>query len=136
MYYSRRRKRTPISNAMWRYFGVIVEDIKSYFFKLPKDSLEELFNDYSSKYGYSAGDYARKAYPSWQRRSTQLSTQTLMRLIETLPYFLSEEQRLHLLEKLFNKHVVYLPQIRIVKTLTWDNYSQGLTEVEERIRKQ
>jgi hypothetical protein len=85
-------------------FGEAVVDIKSSFLQLPQEALDELLDDYAAIHGDAAGRYARNTYPAWQSGKTQLSGQTMERLISLVPPYLSSEQRFALLQKVVKKH--------------------------------
>lgn len=85
-------------------FGEAVADIKNSFLQLSKDALEELLEDYSAIHGEAAGRYARNTYPAWRSGKTQLSGQTMERLISLVPPYLSSEQRFTLLQKVLKRH--------------------------------
>lgn len=104
MVYRRRYKQYKEYHSDYRlnkYFGTIVADIQDFFFSLPSHSLQSMLMNYKSSYGEGAYSYAIATYPYWKSGSRSMSDQTLLRLVETLPRFLTEQQRLHLLEKLF-----------------------------------
>jgi hypothetical protein len=85
-------------------FGGAVEDIKRTFLQFHGNTLEALLRRYSALYGDQAGKYARKTFPMWQCSVTKLSGQTMERLIELVPPYLSPEQRFNLLQKVLQKN--------------------------------
>lgn len=85
-------------------FGPVVEAIHGAFLSLDEDALDELFSDYGAIHGDAAERYARKTFPKWKSGATKLSGQTLTRLIELVPPYLSAEQRIALLDVLVAKH--------------------------------
>lgn len=85
-------------------FGSVVGEIRSAFLALEEDALDELLSDYRAIHGDSAERYARKAFPSWKSGKTNLSGQTLSRLVELVPPYLSAEQRMRLVDILVTKH--------------------------------
>ena len=105
-YYNWDRKPSKYSKLI-QLFGKVVNDIRAEFFKFPNDALNELFLDYGSSYGDRAEAYARKTYPKWKSNKVKLSGQTMERLIELVPPYLSANQRLTLLTSLVDK---YKPQ--------------------------
>jgi len=88
-----------------RVFGGIEKEIWAIFLSLPPYYREGLFKKYGAVFGPSKEQYARNAYPDWQARKVQPSAQTLERLVELLPPFLSESQRFDLLRKLRSHHL-------------------------------
>ena len=97
---SRPSKYSVLSNL----FGDAVVEIRNAFFNLESDALEELFLDYGAKYGDSPERHARKTFPKWKNGSTKLSGQTMERLIELVPPYLSSNQRFRVLKLVLNKH--------------------------------
>lgn len=131
MVYRKRKKRYYDYHSDYRlyeYFGSIVADIKEHFFSLSSYSLHSLLMNYKSTYGDNAYAYAVSTYPLWRNGSRCMSDQTLLRLVETLPKFLTEEQRLHLLDKLFNDYQKRNPIQRkyISVTADWNDYVSKL----------
>jgi len=86
-------------------FGGVETDIWSIFLKLPSYDLNGLLARYGAKYGSNAEQYARNTYGSWRSGGTKPSTQTLERLIEFLPPFLTKGQRYELVKKLRQHHL-------------------------------
>lgn len=136
--YNRRRKRRYYEyhkdSRLNRYFAPLIPDLKELFFSISSFKLEDLFLDYGEKYGEKAEQYARSTYPHWYSGSTKMSEQTLLRLVETLPYVLSEQERFRLLDKLFKYHIDKLPVQYIKETTTWNNYKKALGGIEYNIR--
>ncbi|MCI0565500.1 MAG: hypothetical protein MN733_44115, partial [Nitrososphaera sp.] len=63
------------------------------------DALDALLEDYSALHGDPAGNYARKTFPKWKSGVINLAGQTMERLVELVPPYLSSEQRFNLLQK-------------------------------------
>lgn len=85
-------------------FGDAVVDIKRAFLNLDSDARDELFSDYGDMYGENAEKYARKTFPAWKTGSTQLSGQTMERLVELVPPYLPSSVRLEILKVVLQKH--------------------------------
>ena len=51
-----------------------------------------------------AEQYARKTFPAWKSGKTNLSGQTMQRLVELVPPYLEPEQRMELVKTLVKKH--------------------------------
>jgi hypothetical protein len=85
-------------------FGDAVKNIRDAFFDFSDDALDELFSDYGEMYGESAERYARNTFPKWKSRSTSLSGQTMERLVELVPPYLSAEQRFSILKAVLKRH--------------------------------
>lgn len=111
------------------HFAAIISDLKEFFFSLSEEQLSDFMALYTKKYGKSAGSYARKTYPDWKSNMTRLSDQTLMRLIEYLPPFLSSEQRIFLLRKIVesNQSAIYGVD-RSIDT-DWNSYIQVIRAI-------
>lgn len=87
-----------------RMFGPVVTDIRGAFLDLADDGLDELFQDYGAIHGASAERYARKTFPAWKSGKTNLSGQTMERLVELVPPYLEPEQRMALVKGLAKQH--------------------------------
>lgn len=85
-------------------FGDAIGKIKSAFLALDEEALNELFIDYGSLYGDSAEKYARKTFQNWKCGKTQLSGQTMERLVALVPPYLSSDERYSLLQEVLRKH--------------------------------
>lgn len=85
-------------------FGAAVPKIHLAFLCLNADALDELFSDYGAIHGESAEKYARKTFPKWRSNATVLSGQTMERLIELVPPYLSAEQRFSILRLVISHH--------------------------------
>ena len=85
-------------------FGRAVEEIRQAFMNLDEDARDELFSDYGAIYGDSAETYARKTFPKWKSETTKLSGQTMERLVELVPPYLSPEQRFSVLQLVLRWH--------------------------------
>lgn len=135
MSYHRRKRRRKYygeyysDSRLQTYFSPIIQDLKTYFFTMPSTTLEKLLLDYKEKYGEKAYSYALYAYPKWRAGYTKMSDQTLLRIVETLPYFLSENERLSLLEKLFSYFVQKTSPQHIYESATWDDYETILDDI-------
>lgn len=85
-------------------FGDAVDEIRKEFLELNKDAIDELFLDYGAMHGDSAERYARKTYSSWCDGTTKLSGQTMERLVELVPPYLSSPSRLRILKLVLAKN--------------------------------
>jgi hypothetical protein len=72
--------------------------------KLEDEAKDELLRDYGSIHGDSAEKYARATLPNWISGKTKLSGQTMERLVELVPPYLSPEQRFSLLLLVVKNH--------------------------------
>ena len=87
-----------------RLFGDGVEGIKNAFLNLDEEAKEELLLDYGAIHGESAERYARKTFLSWKNGKTNLSGQTMERLVELVPPYLPSDIRIDILKKVLIKH--------------------------------
>lgn len=94
-------------------FGDAVEDIKQAFFALNGTALDATFIRYGRKHGSSAANYARNTFPKWKNGTTTLSGQTMERLLELIPPYLSSEQRRNLLLKVLEKNKPRRPRAQL-----------------------
>lgn len=101
--YGRGREPSAYSR-LYETFGSAANKIQTAFLNLDEDALDSLFEDYGSIHGDAAERYARKTYPSWKSGKTNLSGQTLTRLVELVPPYLSPAQRIELVDVLVQKH--------------------------------
>lgn len=85
-------------------FGNAVDAIKESFLQIDSDALVELLNDYGDMHGDAAKRYAVNTYPSWKSGKTNLSGQTMERLISLVPPYLSSNQRFFILQLVIKKH--------------------------------
>lgn len=90
--------------TLFRNFGAVVGEIRKAFFSLEDDALDELFQDYGAIHGDAAESYARKTHLAWKSGKTNLSGQTLERLVELVPPYLEPEQRMSLVKLLAKQH--------------------------------
>ena len=93
--------------------GDAVYDIRRTFLGLDKPTLQRLLAIYGQRHGDSAANYARKILPKWQSGAVTLSGQTMERLVELVPPFLTAAGRLSLLEKILQKNPTHPPTTRV-----------------------
>jgi hypothetical protein len=84
-------------------FGGAVDDVRKTFLAFQGNTLDAHLQKYSALYGDQAAKYAGETFPMWQCSVTKLSGQTVERLIELVPPYLSPEQRFSLLQKVLKK---------------------------------
>ena len=96
--------------ALSNLFGHAVVEIRDAFLNLESDALDELFLDYGAIHGDSAERYARKTFSRWKGGSIKLSGQTMERLIELVPPYLSSNQRFELIKLVLKKHQKSAPK--------------------------
>lgn len=113
-------------------FGGGVGEIRRAFLNLSEDGIDELFSDYGSIYGDSAEKYARKTFPKWKSGATNLSGQTMERLVELVPPYLSAEERFSILQLVLKTHKKSAPQKAI--RINVKEPSAGFQELQEALR--
>ncbi len=91
-------------DGLAKLFGTVVEDIRREFLNIEDQARDELFLEYGAAYGDSAEKYARRTFPKWKSGETSLSGQTMERLVELVPPYLSPAQRYSLLQSLLKLH--------------------------------
>lgn len=91
-------------SELTRIFGGAVDGIRAAFLDLNGDALDELLEDYGEIHGEAAESYARRAFPKWRSGETRLSGQTMERLVELVPPYLSPAQRFEVMRKVVEKH--------------------------------
>lgn len=114
-------------------FGDAVEEIRRQFFKLDREALDELLLDYGEMHGRAAESYARATMPKWKTGSTKLSGQTMERLMELVPPYLTAKQRLDILQSILSKHKRAAPTVTI--KINSKEPAAGLAEVDAALRK-
>jgi hypothetical protein len=110
-------------------FGKAVWEIRQAFLTLDPEALNELLSDYGEIYGDAAEKYARKTFPRWKSQTTNLSGQTMERLIELVPPYLSPPQRFLILQSVLKTH----KKKGVVRTVQVDvkEPAQGFLELQE-----
>ena len=92
------------TTVLTEMFGEAVEDIKKAFLSLDDDCLDGLLEEYGSRYGVNAANYARRTYTDWITGCVSLSGKTMERLIELVPPYLSSRERFDLLVQVLKRH--------------------------------
>lgn len=99
-YRGRKASRSTIPYVLRPILGSVCQA----FLELYGEQLDELFVEYGLAHGKAAEAYARKTFPAWRRGDTNLSGQTMERLISLVPPHLTTEQRVALLKQLARPH--------------------------------
>lgn len=110
-------------------FGDGVGEIRQAFLALEEWALDELLSDYGAIYQKSAENYARKTFPKWKSGATGLSGQTMERLVELVPPYLSPSQRFSILKSVLKYHKKTGPQRSI--RINIKEPSSGFLELEQ-----
>jgi len=114
--------------SLTRLLGDAVNGIKHDFLSLDDEPLEYLLKDYKDIYGSSAMRYARSTFSKWKSGETKLSGQTMERLIELVPPYLSPEQRFDLLRQVLRKHPPSKPYKSI--RINVEDPEEGFSEID------
>lgn len=109
--------------------GDAVYDIRRTFLELNGPAMQRLLAVYGHQHGESAAQYARNTLPKWQRGAVTLSGQTMARLVELVPPFLTAAARLALLEKILEKNPTRPPTVRI--EIDGKEPAKGLLELDK-----
>lgn len=80
------------------------EDVKSYFFSLPPAALKRILDQYESRFGGRAREYAEQTMPDWRRGTVKMSGTVAERLFKLLPPQMPLSAKYKLTESLW-KHV-------------------------------
>jgi hypothetical protein len=91
-------------NALSNRLGPVVDEMKKAFFDLLDEDFNRLIVRYRSNYGASAAEYATEALPNWKSGRTKMSGQTMERLINLVPKYLTYDQRYNMVSRLCKHH--------------------------------
>ena len=92
------------AEALSRELGGTDQDVKNYFFSLPKSQLKGILDKYEQQYGKSAREYAERTLPKWKSSKVHMSGMVAERLFNLLPPIMPLETKFQLVESLW-KHV-------------------------------
>ncbi|USE39510.1 CFI-box-CTERM domain-containing protein [Endozoicomonas sp. SCSIO W0465] len=87
-------------NAFSAKLGPVVKDVQGAFFDLSNRQLNELFSRYGEEHSLKAENYARETFPRWKSGATKMSGQTMERLLNLVPKYLTFDQRYEILKRL------------------------------------
>lgn len=114
-------------NEFSRKLGPVVEEVQSAFYQLNEKELNDLLIRYKSSYGWKASEYAREALPLWASGKRKMSGQTMERLLNLVPRYLSTEKKYEITKRLCFHHAKKeIIEIRIKK----DDVSAGIKELD------
>ena len=80
------------------------EDVKNYFFELPKNKLDKILYNYGEKYGEDKKEYAIETFNKWKTGKVQMSGLVAGRLYDFLPPTMPLETKYSMVKILWNKH--------------------------------
>ena len=84
--------------------GSVAYDIRRIFLALDTATMQRLLQSYGEAHGAAAAAYATETLPKWRKGTVKLSGQTMGRLVDLVPRFISPAARLAMLEKLLQLH--------------------------------
>ncbi len=116
-------------DVLLRLFGEAIILIRASFLKLDEEAIDELLSDYGEIHGEAAEKYARNTYPKWRSGATNLSGQTMQRLVELVPPYLSAEQRFEILKIVLKQHEKKKSQ-RVIR-INIKEPQQGFSDLKE-----
>jgi hypothetical protein len=99
--YERARQHIEDARRLSWELGGTVEDVKKYFFSLPKADLIHVLELYQHKYGLKARQWAEKTMDNWRTGRVQMSGQTASRLFNLLPPLMPPQSKYQLIENLW-----------------------------------
>ena len=89
------------AHALTRELGGTDKDVKEYFFNLPTDQLEKVFDRYEFENGPSAREYAEITYKKWASGKVHMSGLVAERLFRILPPTMPLEVKYQLTKSLW-----------------------------------
>lgn len=103
-YYNAAIEHVQKYNDLSYRLGPVVDEMKKAFFNLSDENFKHLMERYRSNHGASAADYAAAALPNWKSGHTKMSGQTMERLINLVPKYLTYDQRYNMVYGLCKHH--------------------------------
>lgn len=119
-------------DVLYQMFGDLVNEVKHAFLTLDEDTFARLIHDYRSVYGDKAAEYAIQTYPLWKNHRVRLSGQTMERLLQQVPPYLSEDVRYSVLVKLLRQGNPAVATSKLVLNLVSE--ASALNELEKAYR--
>lgn len=104
------------------------QDVKDYFFSLPKNQLDYILEQYGNEYGESAKLYAKETIPKWKTKNIQMSGMVAERLFKFLPPLMPLSYKFQIIESLW-KHIGPTSN-----KVFYINPNTELIEIEKRIK--
>lgn len=138
--YYKKRKYSPQKSAAMRHInefnaletklGPAVSDVKEAFFALEPDKLQLLLSEYKKKHGIVAGEYAANTFDKWRLGYRQMSGQTMDRLLNLVPKYLSTSKRYDITKKVCEYFALLNKTWKTVR-IDLENIEQGMTELKD-----
>jgi hypothetical protein len=114
----RARQHIEEAEALRSKYGDAFERIKTLFLNLEADRIERLMEAYTARYGHSAGDYAAATYSRWRNGQVRMAGQTMVRLFDLLPRFMTPDEKLRLIQSLREQTLRRLHRSQVKLTLS------------------
>lgn len=115
---SQERRERHVREAMelHRKYGPAYEYVRSLFFSLQGERLHQLLQAYGARHGEVARDYAVTTFDRWRTGETRISGQTMTRLLDLLPRYMSPEEKADLIRHLREQTLarIHSSRVRIV----------------------
>ena len=122
------REKTILRNK----FGNAINEITNEFYTMNSSDMGKLLKIYGNLHGWKAENYARETIPKWRSGQVKPSSQTLKRLIDLVPPYLSPEKRFKILEIILNKYGSN-PQTQHI-TVNAKEPDEGLGNIDKALR--
>jgi len=120
--------------ALENKLGPAVTDVKKSFFNLSSGKLDQLLLIYKEEYGFKPYEYALQTIPKWRDGRTKMSGQTMERLLNLVPKFLTDDERFEITKSVcehFSNERLTTEYVNI----DLENIDTGLIELERKILK-
>ncbi|MFT6835525.1 MAG: hypothetical protein ACJA0H_001565, partial [Francisellaceae bacterium] len=118
-------------NEFSRKLGPVVKDIQVAFFDLPPSELDDLLSRYGQVHGFKPEQYARETFQLWKSGSRKMSGQTIERLLNLVPKYLSYDERYEITKRLCGYHSKKESvHIRINK----EDVNEGIAKIDEALK--
>lgn len=120
-------------SILQKKFGGAADEITRTFYAMDARSINALLRNYGRIHGNKAEDYAHKTMPKWRSGEVKLSGQTLERLIQLVPPFLTPQKRLEILEFILKRHERQ-PETQHIE-INVKKPDEGLAQIDKALRK-
>jgi hypothetical protein len=101
--HERARQHIEDARRLSEDLGGTDEDVKQYFFSLPRADLRKILDSYEREYGRSACEYAENTIDHWRSRSVTMSGTVASRLFKLLPPLMPLQTKYDLISNLWNQ---------------------------------
>jgi hypothetical protein len=110
--------------------------IKALFLQSDIYTLDKILNDYAEVHGVGKANYAQDTFLKWKSGATNMSGQTLERLLDLVPKHLTPSQRIELAELVWTHfdRISHRPKSEFV-TVDIDDPEPGMLVVEDAIKR-